>query len=1186
MAGYDDTRQLIIDTLMGRPAGTEIQPEDHQAFALAIIDYVRSVELLAGNAFIGFAEADTIPVQSDKGQCFYISIVKPGQTVNFVNFIDYNGDAISISSPSNKISLVTLIWNTEYWSSQIVTLDAITTGSASWGDIVGDIDDQTDLQQALSGKQDTLTAGSNITIVDNVISATGGGGGGGANWGEIGGTLSNQADLATALAGKADESHTHTQSEVTGLTAALAGKQNTLTAGSNIMIVNDVISATGGGGGGGANWGEIGGTLSNQTDLAAALSGKASISHTHQQSDIDGLSTALGGKANIVHSHAVSDVTNLQSELDGKQAKQTFTANTSTPSDGDFVLMQSSSETGTTAILKRTISKVWDYIKGKADLVYATISHSHAISDITNLQTTLNNKQSTLTFDDAPTAGSSNPVKSSGIKSALDGKANSSHSHSQSDVDGLTTALAGKANSTHSHAISDVTNLQSALDGKQSVLTFDDSPTAGSSNPVKSSGIKTALDGKQNSITAGRGINISQQSEISTPQAVLKNEVFISYTPSVVAGKYKEPYYHRILSIPKSNFSLTLNMFGNTMGHPFTNTVRICSTAYDYTVSTLSKFGFILAIDNTNNLIYLCDTDLKGHSSSPTRMTNYQVVQYTGSDSISWEDGILDTTDLVVVTERYIKTDPYIPKETALYLTAVDEDSYYRITPGDITDVVDVVVNMGNYQGDGDVILFLENQTLELGKTYRFVFSKEIPAEQLFFEEIIGSTSEWHTETLGVIPNKIRAGSVLSITPISTLFEEEGDWLISIENQATNYINLAIETKGDNEHWNVDKEPDFNLITDSHAKVFEAISNASVVEIMFKQKSSGDFYEASLASLLSPGEYLGKTLTIKCSSKLSFTDIIGAYWYDGSAYYQPLTRGENVLVFSDEEGQLSSYTVYATDMGWAVAGNSLSPISKEILFSGRVEMNGNLVNSRERIGSLYYNTRALRYARVCSYSTSDMNDIGLLAVLDNTITDYQISSNFHSILEGLRVADLPRAMKSIFGTNLGASRIADVFTFVFRVSPPHAYIWVSPTSLYYEQGMREILEMITNVEENLIISNVYEAGLDKSPVINIIGFNDNMQSDENWKYGVLENMSWGGFVDSRFTTLDMRVRFHFTIGGEDKIYVLNMSYDDTLTENSKITLSSVDMTDWYGTQAEYNALASITEGRNYYIINS
>lgn len=49
-------------------------------------------------------------------------------------------------------------------------------------------------------------------------------------------------------------------------------------------------------------------------------------------------------------------------------------------------------------------------------------------------QTAMNNKQDKLTFDDVPTAGSSNPVKSSGIKSALDGKSNTGHTHNWEDL--------------------------------------------------------------------------------------------------------------------------------------------------------------------------------------------------------------------------------------------------------------------------------------------------------------------------------------------------------------------------------------------------------------------------------------------------------------------------------------------------------------------------------------------------------------------------------------------------------------------------------------------------------------------------------------------------------------------------------------------------------------------------------
>lgn len=119
MAGYSDTRQMIIDTLMGRPAGTEIQPEDHQAFALQITDYVRSVELVAGNATpIGFADVSTVPVQPDNGQAVYLSQVGRGTTVVFTNFIDQNGNAISVTSDSSSVTFVTLLWNGQYWTKQ------------------------------------------------------------------------------------------------------------------------------------------------------------------------------------------------------------------------------------------------------------------------------------------------------------------------------------------------------------------------------------------------------------------------------------------------------------------------------------------------------------------------------------------------------------------------------------------------------------------------------------------------------------------------------------------------------------------------------------------------------------------------------------------------------------------------------------------------------------------------------------------------------------------------------------------------------------------------------------------------------------------------------------------------------------------------------------------------------------
>ena len=78
------------------------------------------------------------------------------------------------------------------------------------------------------------------------------------------------------------------------------------------------------------------------------------------------------------------------------------------------------------------------------------------------------------------------------LSTGLAGKANKAHTHAVDDVTGLQTALdgkqpkgdyatttaltdglAGKANTAHTHTIADVTGLQDALNGKLSVATFE-----------------------------------------------------------------------------------------------------------------------------------------------------------------------------------------------------------------------------------------------------------------------------------------------------------------------------------------------------------------------------------------------------------------------------------------------------------------------------------------------------------------------------------------------------------------------------------------------------------------------------------------------------------------------------------------------------------------------------------------
>lgn len=97
------------------------------------------------------------------------------------------------------------------------------------------------------------------------------------------------------------------------------------------------------------------------------------------------------------------------------------------------------------------------------------------------LATALAAKQNTLTFDTTPTASSTNPVTSGGIKTALDLKADSSTSYTQTEVDTL-------------------------LSSKQNTLSFDNSPTDSSTNPVTSGGIYDALEGKQDALVSGSNI--------------------------------------------------------------------------------------------------------------------------------------------------------------------------------------------------------------------------------------------------------------------------------------------------------------------------------------------------------------------------------------------------------------------------------------------------------------------------------------------------------------------------------------------------------------------------------------------------------------------------------------------------------------------------------------------------------
>lgn len=137
---------------------------------------------------------------------------------------------------------------------------------------------------------------------------------------------------------------------------------------------------------------------------------------------------------------------------------------------------------------------------------------------IIKVKTALNTKQDTLIFDKVPTESSKNPVESGGIKSyidqvSLEGKVDLSGYAKTSDVD-------SKINTAKSE-------LQNSINtSKQDKLTFDDTPTANSDNPVKSGGIKNYVDGQVSKIPKFSIAVVDQlpTSDISTTTIYLLKE--------------------------------------------------------------------------------------------------------------------------------------------------------------------------------------------------------------------------------------------------------------------------------------------------------------------------------------------------------------------------------------------------------------------------------------------------------------------------------------------------------------------------------------------------------------------------------------------------------------------------------------------------------------------------------------
>lgn len=173
------------------------------------------------------------------------------------------------------------------------------------------------------------------------------------------------------------------------------------------------------------------------------------------QDAIDVLENVAVGKANATHTHAISDVTNLQTTLNSKQA--TITGGAST--------IASSNLTTNRALISDGSGKVAVSAVTSTELGY--------LDGVTsNVQTQLNGKSASGHTHNYAGSSSAGGAANSAVKATQDASGNVITSTYATKVEldtaksNLQTSINGKANSSHTHTIANVTNLQSTLDGK------------------------------------------------------------------------------------------------------------------------------------------------------------------------------------------------------------------------------------------------------------------------------------------------------------------------------------------------------------------------------------------------------------------------------------------------------------------------------------------------------------------------------------------------------------------------------------------------------------------------------------------------------------------------------------------------------------------------------------------------
>jgi hypothetical protein len=266
----------------------------------------------------------------------------------------------------------------------------------------------------------------------------------------------------------------------------------------------------------------------------------------------------------------------------------------------------------------------WDSIQGKP-ATFAPSIHSHAISGVTDLQTTLDGKlaangdgslligltKSQVGLANVDNTSDANKPVSSATQTALNLKANLASPTFTGTVSGITAAMVGlgNVNNTSDAAKPISTATQTALDGKQA-LDADLTTWAGVA-PGANVGTFLATPSSANlrgALTdeSGTGVAYFQGGDLGTPSAaVLTNATSIpagQLTGSVVTARLTNIKQAKAITIQSPTTSENVAMFYTTEAITITN-VREALTGSSPSVTYVLRYGSSSRATSTNDIV-------------------------------------------------------------------------------------------------------------------------------------------------------------------------------------------------------------------------------------------------------------------------------------------------------------------------------------------------------------------------------------------------------------------------------------------------------------------------------------------------------------------------------------------------------------------------------------------------------